>query len=71
MSEMLSLVTALASVIAVGAVVRLIILGLQMAMDTDDKSAYKNEIKHVLIVLVISLLVDSGALFAIFSNYFE
>lgn len=64
-----SLAAAIAGLISAGSVTRLIILGIQMAMDTEDKASYKQEIKHVLSVLIISLVVTSGGLIPLLVKY--
>lgn len=60
MYTLMNLVAAVAAIITAGAAVKLVVLGIQMGMDTEDKSAYTHEIKNVLIVLVISILVTGG-----------
>lgn len=60
MYTLMNLVTAVAAIITAGAAVKLVVLGIQMGMDTEDKSAYTHEIRNVLIVLVISILVTGG-----------
>ena len=65
------IVGAISALIGAGAVVRLIILGIQMAMETEDKSPYVNEIKHVFIVLVISILITGLGITPLLLSYFN
>lgn len=71
MNTLTNLVSAFSLVISVGAAGRLVLLFIQMAFDTDDKSAYKNEIKHVLVVLIISVLVAGTSITALVNDYFR
>lgn len=76
METLMNLVTAVGGIITVGAAVKLAALGIQMGMDTEDKSAYTHEMKNVLIVLVISILVTGGGyaggrVSELISDYFD
>lgn len=61
----------LVGIFSAGCMLRLIILFISMALETGDKSGYKQQIKHIFIVLIISLCITgSGALIKIVQNYF-
>ncbi len=70
MKTLVDLVAGLGILINVGCLARIIILLIQMAFDTEDKSPYKVEIKNVLIVLIISLLATAGAIAGTVYKYF-
>lgn len=66
------LVLALSGLFAIGCIFRCISLAVAMAMDTGDKSGYKQQIKHTLLVLVIAVIVaGTGALPTLIKHYFS
>lgn len=70
MSTLLNIISALSMVISAGAICKIITLFIQRMVDTDDKSQYKDLIKNVFIVLIISVLVAGTSVTAIMTNYF-
>lgn len=66
------LILALCGVFGLGCFVRCIALGITMMFETGDKSGYKQQMKHTLLVLVIIIIAaGTGALPQLFAHYFS
>lgn len=69
METLLGLETALVTALTAGCLLKLILLSIQMAMNPEEKGSYLQEIKRVIVVGIISLLVSSGSIMILVTQY--